>query len=100
MPRIAKIKSFLDQYNRKERNFPTGLKYRNKFQTNNKAVTLNVLFLPSSSDGLENYENQVIVVMVTDGEKWHYLAVKSLPQLLHGITSKHNDYHYSGLELM
>ena len=38
--------------------------------------------------------------MVTDGEKWHYLAVKSLPQLLHGITSKHNDYHYSGLELM
>ena len=38
--------------------------------------------------------------MVTDGEKWHYLAVKSLPQLLHGITSEHNDYHYSGLELM
>ena len=23
-------------------------------------------------------ENQVILLMITDGEKWHYLAVKSL----------------------
>ena len=28
--------------------------------------------------------------MITDGEKWHYLAVKSLPSLLRGITSNHN----------
>ena len=25
--------------------------------------------------------------MITDGTKWHYLAVKSLPPLLRGITS-------------
>ena len=24
-----------------------------------------------------NRENQVILLMITDGEKWHYLAVKS-----------------------
>ena len=24
--------------------------------------------------------------MITDGEKWHYLAVKSLPALFKGIT--------------
>ena len=28
--------------------------------------------------------------MITDGKKWHYLAVKSLSKLLRGITSNHN----------
>ena len=32
--------------------------------------------------------------MITDGEKWHYLAVKKLPILLRGITSKHNGDFY------
>ena len=27
--------------------------------------------------------------MITDGKKWHYLAVKSFSALLRGITSKH-----------
>ena len=27
--------------------------------------------------------------MITDGEKWHYLTVKSLSGLLRGITSNH-----------
>ena len=31
-------------------------------------------------------ENPVILLMITDGEKWHYLAVKSLSALLRGIT--------------
>ena len=28
--------------------------------------------------------------MITDGEKWHYLAVKSLPGFLRGVTSNNN----------
>ena len=33
--------------------------------------------------------------MITDDEKWHYLAVKILPALLNGITSNHNgDFYY------
>ena len=39
-------------------------------------------------------KNQVILLMITDGEKWHYLAVKNLPRLLRGITSYHNGYFY------
>ena len=27
--------------------------------------------------------------MITDGEKWHHLAVKKLPALFRGVTSKH-----------
>ena len=32
--------------------------------------------------------------MITDGEKGHYLAVKSLPGIFKGITSNHNGYFY------
>ena len=32
--------------------------------------------------------------MITDGGKWHYLAVKSLPALLREITSNHNGDFY------
>ena len=32
--------------------------------------------------------------MITDGEKWHYLTVRSLSALLKGITSKHNGDSY------
>ena len=35
-------------------------------------------------------ENQVILVMITDGEKWHYLAVKKLSALFRGITGNIN----------
>ena len=32
--------------------------------------------------------------MITDGEKWHYLAVKRLSALLRGITGNNNgDFH-------
>ena len=32
--------------------------------------------------------------MITDGKKWHYLGVKSLPALLRGITSNHDGSFY------
>ena len=39
-------------------------------------------------------ENQVILLIITDGKKWHYVAVKSLSALLRGITSNHvGDFH-------
>ena len=39
-------------------------------------------------------ENQVILLMITDDKKWHYLAVKKLPALFKGITSKHDGDFY------
>ena len=32
--------------------------------------------------------------MISNGENWHYLVVKSLPGLLKGITSSHNENFY------
>ena len=41
-----------------------------------------------------NREKKVILLMIDDGEKWHYLAVNNLPRLLRGISSNHvvDDY--------
>ena len=39
-------------------------------------------------------DKQVILLMITDGEKWHYLTVKNLPGLLRGITSSHKEDFY------
>ena len=40
------------------------------------------------------YTRQVILLMITDGKKWNYFAVKSFPTLLRGITSNHNGDFY------
>ena len=39
-------------------------------------------------------EKQVILLMINDGEKWHYTAVKRLSGLLRGITGNNNDDFY------
>ena len=39
-------------------------------------------------------ENQVILLMITDSKKWHYLAVKKLSALRRGITSNHDGDFY------
>ena len=35
-------------------------------------------------------DDQVIPLMITDNEKWHYLAVKKLPALFCKIISKYD----------
>ena len=39
-------------------------------------------------------ENQVILLIITNGEKWHYLAVKSLSALFREITGNNHGYFY------
>ena len=44
------------------------------------------------------HKNHVILLMITDGEKWHYLAVKKLCGLFRGKASKNNgDFYCSKL---
>ena len=84
--RTSKIKPFIDQYNWKEINFPSHKKDWKKFETNNKLITLNMLYIPHNIKKIRHAhkskynlkrENQVILLMITDGEKWHYLSVKN-----------------------
>ena len=39
-------------------------------------------------------ENQLVLLMIANGEKWHYLAVKKLSAFLRGIASKHDGDFY------
>ena len=39
-------------------------------------------------------ENQANLLMITDGKKWHYLAIINIPMLSRGIISKHNGDFY------
>ena len=100
---ILKIKPFIYQYDWKEIDFPSHQKDRKKFELNNKTIVLNILFLPYSTEKIRlayksehNFkrENQVILLMITDGKKWNYLTVKKLSALLRGITSKHKKDFY------
>ena len=103
MQKISKIKLFLDQYNWKEIDFPSRSKDWKKFEQNNKSIALNILFVPYNTEKIRltykskhnfKHENQVILLMITDGKKWHYFAVKSLSTLLRGITSNHGGDFY------
>ena len=90
--------------------FPSHSKGWEKFEQNNKAIALNILFVPYNTKQIRpayiskhNHErdNQVILLMITNDDKrsdevkdWHYLVVKSLSGLLRGITSNHDGYFY------
>ena len=99
--RISKIKPFINKYNWNDINFPK--KDWNKFEVNNKNVALNILYVPFNTKKIEiayksKYnlirDNQIILLMISNGKNWHYLAVKSLPRLLRGISSNHNSDYY------
>ena len=98
LQRILKIKPFINQCNWKEADFPSEQKDWKNFELTTKSVALNVLFVPYNTEKIRfaykpkyNFkcENQVILSVITDGKKCHYLAVKSLSALLRGITSNH-----------
>ena len=100
--RISKIKSFINQYNWKDIDFPATSKDWRKFELNNE-VALNVLYVPHNTRKIQvayksknnlTCNKQVILLMITDGEKWHYLTLKNLPGLLRRITSTTKEDFY------
>ena len=85
--RVSNIRHFIDQYNWKGIDFPAGIKGRKKFERNNKTIALNILFIPHNtktknlayeSKYNQKIENQVVLLLIPDGEKWHYTALKSV----------------------
>ena len=101
--RISKIKPFINNYNWNNINFPAAKKDWNKFELNNKNVGLHILYVRFNTKKIEiayksKYnlirDNQIILLMISNGGNWHYLAVKSLSRLLRGISSNHNSDYY------
>ena len=100
--RISKIKPFIKQHNWKEIDFPSTSKDWKKFELNNE-IALNILYVPHNTKKIHvayksrynlTREKQVILLMISNGENWHYLAVKKLSGLLREITSNHKEDFY------
>ena len=100
--RISKIKPFIEKYNWEDIDFPSTSKDWKKFESNNE-VTLNILYVPYNTKKINiayksknnlTQERQIILLMISDGQKWHYLLVKNLSRLLRRITSNHKEDFY------
>ena len=100
--RVSKIKPFIETYNWKDIDFPSTSKDWKKFECNNE-VALNILYVPYNTKKINiayksknnlTQERQIILLMISDGQKWHYLVVKNLSGLLRGITSNHKEDFY------
>ena len=99
--------------------FPAGAKDWKKFERNNKTIALNILSVPHNKETINlkykskynrKRENQVILLIITNNEKWYYIALKSvrtddgfnrpirsLSRLFRGITSNnHGDFYCLG----
>ena len=100
--RVSKIKPFIETYNWEDIDFPSTSKDWKKFECNNE-VALNILYVPYNTKKINiayksknnlTQEKQIILLMISDGQKWHYLVVKNLSRLLRGITSNHKEDFY------
>ena len=83
--RISKTKPFIEEYNWKDIDFPSTSKDWKKFELNNE-VALNILYVPHNTKKIEiaykskhnlTREKQIILLMISNGENWHYLVVKA-----------------------
>ena len=63
--RISEVKSFIHQYDWKEMSLPSNKKDWEVFVSKNK---------PKHN---LKHKIEAILLMITDGKKWHYLAVKN-----------------------
>ena len=85
--RISNIKPFIDQYDWKERNFPSNIKDWNEFEKNNEIIALNIVYLPYSTEEVRHAckskynlqrKNQLILLMITDGKKMAFSCCKKI----------------------
>ena len=76
--RISKIKPFFDKYNWKDNDFPSS-RSKDWKKSNNSSIALNILCVPYNTEKMRHAyklkynlirENQVILLVITDGEKW------------------------------
>ena len=101
--RVSKIRPYVNEYSWNDIDFPSTSKEWKKFESNNESIALNILYEPHKTGKIHlaykskhnlTCAKQAILLMITDGEKWYYLAVKKLSRLLRGVTGNNNGDFY------
>ena len=97
------MKPYIIKYDWEGIELPAGPKDLKKFEQNNKTIALNILFVPHNTETIRvayrseynhKRKNQVNLLMITDGTKWHYLATTNMSALLEGKSSnQHRDFY-------
>ena len=81
--RITKVKPSINKYNWERISYPSEKDDWKKSEKNKLTIALNILYAKKEkiypdyvSKYNSNYEKQVILLMITNGEGWDYLAAK------------------------
>ena len=94
-----------NEYNWKRLEFPVSIKKKRR-EKNNPGIAVNVLFSNKKSPKNDIYavrrsernvkcKKQVNLLMIKDGEKKHYTAIKNISRLLKSLNATHKGaYHF------
>ena len=92
--RISKLRRYENEFDWSEINYPVSTSDINKFERRNR-IGVNVLALNGKTPYIcrkgVDYERTVNLMILEDGEKKHYVAIKSLERLLSMDNSKHKE---------
>ena len=95
--RISLMRPHENQYNWKGLEFPVSIKKIDKFEKNNRGIAVNLLFSKKKSQNIYTVrrsehnvrcKKQVNLLMIEDGEKRHYTAIKNISRLLSKLNEK------------
>ena len=91
--RVSKLKRYEDEFDWSEISYPVSTKDIYKFELRNR-IGVNVLALNGKTPYIcrkgGDYDRVANLTIIEDGEKKHYVAIKSLERLLSKMNSKHN----------
>ena len=62
---MSKIKPFINQYNWKKIDFPSHSKGWKRFEQNNEAIALNILFVPHNAEKVAHTNQNIILSVKT-----------------------------------
>ena len=103
--RIILLMPYENQYNWEGLEFPVSIKKIDKFEKNNPDMAANVLFNNKKNQKKSIYtvrssgrngkcKKQVNLLMIEDGEKRHYTAIKNISRLLSKLNGKTKRAYY------
>ena len=102
--RIWKLRPCENQYNWEGLEFPVSIKKTDKFEKNNPGMAVNLLFSNNKNQNIYTArrsesnvkcKKRVNLLMIVNGEKRHYTAIKNISRLLSKLNGKiqHADHY-------